>query len=776
MNESVKDNKPKMRTAKPVWRKTPPIETKNDSLQFHTEFDWQKGQNAKLRIAGHTTYRIFLNNNLIHYGPARAPKQFARIEVIKLNQYLNPGHQLLEIQVISYGIETFSNMLQPPFLQAEIEIDGKIVAATDPNSDKIAKFDASEVSGRIQRTQRFSYMRSFAEARKLDPICKKLKVELARADTENLKLLPRRVPIETATYVPLPLPDLFLKILEEADPSAPTPEFLSQMRREENGFKFSELESKASQEYAALTMKLDSQRVHNSRILEKQPINLSRNQAGISQNSTVRSGLFGIAFSAKQTSRIIIALDSLPGKALYELDQIRPQKEQANPKVALPAPAWLNPYRENCVNLIEIWCEPGKHEFWTEEPFVWSHSLIAVLEGEIAIDQVQLFPIERPTKSTIEISTQIGQFDPELVPIFEAGLNSLRMNSFDLYTDTTRERGGYLCDSFFTAAAGAEFLNDLETEIAFIENFAVAESFDGIPDGMIPMCYPSDALGGTFIPQWPMWFLIHLEDFSTRGGSKNVIAPLQSKFEKFFEWLGSYLNDLNLIANLPGWNFVEHSEANAHIGDVNFPTNILLAASLRSFQKCFSAYPEAFTSPDSIASNPHNLFWNGIQYRDAAFRTETGYELDSFSSAIAQHFPYFFGFRSADPQDPHFQTLIQADYLHKLSTKQLDQAQMVLFPGLFIRWHLLVEWEEYDLFVQEIKTVLGPQAKLTGSIWETNFGSVRNSHIPESWDFGYPWGYSCSHGFGSYICILLKRIIEKQPRNRVLRRKKTNTD
>ena len=32
-----------------------------------------------------------------------------------------------------------------------------------------------------------------------------------------------------------------------------------------------------------------------------------------------------------------------------------------------------------------------------------------------------------------------------------------------------------------------------------------------IPQGMLPMCYPSDHVNGNFIPNWAMWFVIELE-------------------------------------------------------------------------------------------------------------------------------------------------------------------------------------------------------------------------------------------------------------------------
>ncbi len=39
-------------------------------------------------------------------------------------------------------------------------------------------------------------------------------------------------------------------------------------------------------------------------------------------------------------------------------------------------------------------------------------------------------------------------------------------------------------------------------EKAFLENFLMEDSFPPLPDGILPMCYPSDYLDGVYIPNW----------------------------------------------------------------------------------------------------------------------------------------------------------------------------------------------------------------------------------------------------------------------------------
>ena len=89
--------------------------------------------------------------------------------------------------------------------------------------------------------------------------------------------------------------------------------------------------------------------------------------------------------------------------------------------------------------------------------------------------------------------------DGVLVHTHEAAFRTFTHNTLDTFMDCPgRERGGWLCDSWFTALSAFRFTGSLECERIFLENFIRAESFplnDGgtLPDGLLPMCYRSDS-------------------------------------------------------------------------------------------------------------------------------------------------------------------------------------------------------------------------------------------------------------------------------------------
>ncbi len=173
--------------------------------------------------------------------------------------------------------------------------------------------------------------------------------------------------------------------------------------------------------------------------------------------------------------------------------------------------------------------------------------------------------------------------------IFEAARETFRQNATDVFMDCpSRERAGWLCDSFFTARVAADLCGDTSVEKNFLENFQRPEKFEHLPDGMIPMCYPSDHYNGQFIPNWAMWFVVQLEEFAARGGDRATIDALRPKVLKLLDYLGGFENSDGLLEKLPSWVFVEWSEANKFVQDVNYPSNMLYAAVLAAAGRIYN--------------------------------------------------------------------------------------------------------------------------------------------------------------------------------------------
>lgn len=146
-----------------------------------------------------------------------------------------------------------------------------------------------------------------------------------------------------------------------------------------------------------------------------------------------------------------------------------------------------------------------------------------------------------------------------------------------LWTGPSRERAGWLCDSFFTARTEHALTGQCTVEKAFLENFLLAERFAHLPDGMLPMCYPADHYDGNFIPNWAMWFVLELEEYIKRSGDCAFAERAKSRVYGLIQYFATFENEYGLLEKLEKWVFVEWSRANDPdvVQDVNFPTNML---------------------------------------------------------------------------------------------------------------------------------------------------------------------------------------------------------
>lgn len=137
--------------AMPVW-----AEGEEKTMNLSCVFAWEIGACSELilRLTASCFYRAFLNGELVAYGPARAAHGLFRADEWKLFGATREKNDVV-IEVAGYNCKSFYSLDQPSFLQAEGVADGKIVFATDENSD------CRILTERLRKTSRFSFQRSF---------------------------------------------------------------------------------------------------------------------------------------------------------------------------------------------------------------------------------------------------------------------------------------------------------------------------------------------------------------------------------------------------------------------------------------------------------------------------------------------------------------------------------------------------------------------------------------------------------------------------------------
>ena len=181
---------PRFEKAVPVWPKGCETEM-NAFFGFRAAFAANETDRPVLRVTGCSDYRISLNGRHVGWGPARAAKGHFRVDEIPLAP--KEGTNVVAIEVAGYNCNSFCLMDQPPFLQAEVLLAGRVVAATG-----VGDAFAAQRLPRVQKVVRYSYQRPFSEFYRLRPgfdAWKKGQGAFAAvplAEMPPVKLLPRR--------------------------------------------------------------------------------------------------------------------------------------------------------------------------------------------------------------------------------------------------------------------------------------------------------------------------------------------------------------------------------------------------------------------------------------------------------------------------------------------------------------------------------------------------------------------------------------------------------
>ena len=336
--------------------------------------------------------------------------------------------------------------------------------------------------------------------------------------------------------------------------------------------------------------------------------------------------------------------------------------------------------------------------------------------------------------------------DEESRVIFDAAVRSFAHNAADLYTDCpSRERAGWLCDSYFSGIAEYFFLGKSDVESAFLENYRLFKNENRLPKGALPMCYPADIKPeNLFIPQWNMWYVLEVRDYILKRGHEDEKEDFRASVMGVIEFLKNYENENGMLERLPSWNFVEWSRANDWTNDVNYPTNFLYAGTLIAAADLFGDESLREKAKDVIEKTKEFSF-NGDVFIDNAVRDENGVlqNTENFSEA-GQYYAILFGDISLD--DPKYKHLM--GYIANKFEKFVGPKTFVrvnAFIGRYLKMLTLMKLGKYDLLMDTVKGFCLEMAKSSGTLWEYKDGSG-----------------SRDHGFASFAAVALLSALHKE--------------
>lgn len=696
--------------ATPVWLKGLEAE-KTVTMGLYTELS---GEKCVLKVATSGFYRVFLNGEFVAHGPARCAHGFFRVDEIEIA--LKNGENHIAIEVVNYYINSFASLMQEGFVQAELSVDGDIVAATGGEGFKTFKFNE-----RVRKLQRFSYQRPAAESYRLTP------------DVHNW-----RVGGESCSAVPFPV--------EAVEEKALLPRGISPFTVSRIGF-----ENKMSDGEFIVGIKPEKYRKDRSLygvgdcfkselggwteaelewhlsddVQEWQTTRLTADTSEYLGETVLKKGQFEIlSLPSEQTGFIAAEIECRQSGTLYfTVDEtLRPSGD-------------VDPISMQCTNIVRLDIQKGRYSFSTAEAFGFKYMRISAVEGEFTVKNPHIIEL----CCCEPITTEYKSKDPVLQKVFKAAVNTFRQNAVDIFMDCpTRERAGWLCDSFFTARTEFALTGDNRIERNFLENYNLPKGFEFLPEGMIPMCYPADALFGQFIPNWAMWFILQLEDRMNRLGDRGFVLGFKDRVYGLLKYFEQFENADGLLEKLQNWVFVEWSKANDFVQDINFPTNMIYCKVLRAVGNIFGD-EAALKKAERLAEVIRRRSFNGEFFTDNEVYRDGRPVSSGERSETCQYYAFFTEIATPETYPELWQRLL-TEFGPEREEKGLwpEIWPSNSFVGNYLRLDLL---RRYGLFEQLLKECVGYfeyMADRTGTLWENTYDKA-----------------SCNHGFASYAAVFL---------------------
>ena len=687
--------------AQPVYPK-PYIDSLNITVLF--AIDFIKKDNVNLSITGESEYQVYLNGNLIHYGPAKAAHNYHRVDNIKLTN-LKDNNRLV-ILLASYRTNTFDRVNQSPFIQYELVSNNEIIDYSSIESVCYL------YEPRIQKVTRFSYQRAFSESynNKINNDIfyfsneikfKKLELSINKYGT----LLNRNV-----HYPKLDKVDFDLSEKDELfiDPSK---------KIYEDRYMFNKgLVIFDKEDWEVDPNKLVSQ--FNYKKISSIDSLLEENQSLAFSHKVSLTGFVDINVEVLEDCEIYIYFDEMKKDGdIIDFDF----------------------YRNTTHNIISYQLKKGIYQLTGFAPYTAKYIRVSNLKGKVRVNELSLILLENPDSHNLKYNFE----NEKLQNIFEAARNTFASNAVDILTDCpSRERAGWLCDSYFSGRSERLFtgLNIVETN--FLENYSLYQYHGDVPKDMIPMCYPADFFNNEmFIPNWAMFYVIELESYFSRENNEQLKANSMKNIKDLLRYFEKYENEYGFLENLEGWIMVEWSHANddESIKGVNIPSNALYSAFLLSAGHILGD-TNLIKKSEKINNLIKKLAYDGEFFVDNLIRDNNG-KLIRNNRIGETTFYYLFNFDviSKDEYPKLFEIMVNDFGPNRDLNKVYPHIyKSNVFIGDYLRLEILLKNHLYDKVLEETVDYFYQMAVSTGTLWEhdSTFASL-------------------NHGFASYAANII---------------------
>ncbi len=712
LNSATAIEQARFDSAQPIWPVGRETEM-NLFVGFRAVFECPKEQSPVLRIAASSLYRVYLNGRFIGHGPARGPHGFFRVDEWPLQ---TSERNMLAIEVAGYSVNSYYLLDQPAFLQAEVASNGTVLAST---AGKGVNFGATILKHRVQKVQRYSFQRPFIEYYRMsegdDRWWDKPLEESARVSCATLpprQLLARRVAYPRFDQcVPINLVSRG-ELRQDMAVARPWKDrSLVNIGPQLKGYPEKELEVVPSLEL----QKIRSASAENVGGPYPADITLAENTFAVVDLGTNLTGFIGATVRCSKPTKLCITFDEILANGEVDFKRL------------------------GCVNAVGYELQPGTYHLESFEPYTLRYLKVNVLQGNCEVTKLYL----REYANDETVPAGFSCSDQRLNRIFEAARQTFRQNAVDIFMDCpSRERAGWLCDSFFTSRVAFDLCGNTTIEKNFFENYLLPPSFAHLPDGMLPMCYPADHNDGVYIPNWALWFVIELEEYQARSGDREMVAALRPKLEALYKYFQKYKNEDGLLEKLDSWVFIEWSKANDFVRDVSYPTNMLYAAALAAGGRMYNE-PSLTDEAERTRETIRKQSFDGEFFVDNAVRKDGKLQVTRNRSEVCQYFAFFFDVAMPQTHKELWEKLVHQFGPDRKKTNAFPEVYPAnAFVGNYLRLELLSRYGYPAQIKNELVDYYLYMAEQTGTLWENVSASA-----------------SCDHGFASHVAHVFYRDI-----------------
>lgn len=664
---------------------------------FAFVLDLGKKQMGEICLSAASCYKVIADGKLMGFGPNRTAHGYARAAVYPFNA------QYITVEVQSHFVPNFCWVKREPFFACVLKTEsGKEYFAED--------FNCFALSDRVQKVRRYSFQRGFCETyinekdRTALYFCKPQNA-FPRVKTEKAEL-PHLLPSETLNPA---LSEIFAEKVIDSGYCKTSPEIAVYVDRTETligtvieGFKRGEWQDFSTDEISRITYL-----------------------------SGAKSGDY--AYETLDFSRIVTGIVEVEiiagnaGEVFFAFDEILSDEKLKT----------IKPFRGDTANVFK-WTvkKAGIYNLSAFEPYAFRYANVITSAGVKANVKVRAYENPEAGKMLFECD------DKKIERIMEAARHTFAHNAVDLLTDCpSRERAGWLSDSFFSSVAERVFTGDNKVERAFLQNYILADK-SGHPKGMIPRCYPADYYEEDgFIPNWSLWYILEIYKYFTQYGYDETVEKSRANVEGILNYFVDFENEFGVLEDLKGWIFVEWSAANNsdHINGINVPSNACYYASLLAAAKVYGIKglkEKAEKVKDYLLKN---AYVDGF-FVDNLIRNEKGDIIPTENyTETCQYYMFFFKCADKHTHKELFDKMLN-EYGKSDSSasggnpvkKQLTPSNMIY--GVYMRLELLMREQKRVELLNECVRYFYDMTQKTGTLWENNTASA-----------------SCDHGFASYV-------------------------